>query len=149
MIELLVTISIIVIVFSIGIANYRDFSRREALNGISKQIKADLRTAQQLSLSGKKPESASCSVLDGYRFSLNGQNGYKLEAICNNSGVTSLVEHKVVDLGEDITISLVSPTVEFKVLGQGTNLETTNIITLTHTGGNQTTVRIGVGGDVE
>lgn len=150
LIELLVGISIISIVFSIGVANYRDFSRRESLNGISKQLKGDLRTAQQLALSGKKPDTGTCNVLNGYTFALNGANGYRISANCSNgAGGDILIEHKLVDLGSDVSISSTNPTIDFKVLGQGTSLTTSNIYTLSHISGMQTTIEVGVGGDVK
>ena len=149
LIELLVGISIIAIVFSIGVANYRDFARRESLNGIVKQIKGDLRTAQQLALSGKKPTSSSCDILNTYTFSLSGSSSYKIVTKCtSNSGVTSTVDYKIVNLDSNITISSPLSSIDFKVLGQGTNLSATNVITLTHVGGSQSTISVGVGGDV-
>lgn len=149
MIELLVGISIMAIVFTIGVANYRDFSRRQALVGVEKSLKADLRTAQQLALSGKKPDSGSCDVLNSYTFALNGSSGYRISANCSSGLGTTLIEYKLVSLANEFSISSTNPSVEFKVLGHGTNLVSSNTFTLNHTGGMQTTVVLGVGGDVK
>jgi len=149
LIELLVGISIIAIVFSIGIANYREFSRRQALTGISKQLKADLRSIQQLALTGQKPEGVSCNTLNGYSFTRSGSSGYTLSAYCSDAQGVLLParEIKTVNLGTDITISTTTPSFIFKVLGQGTDLLIQNTITLTHTSGNQINLVVGIGGD--
>ena len=42
LIELLVVITISIIIFGVGMAGYRECSRRQALTGILKQTKADL-----------------------------------------------------------------------------------------------------------
>lgn len=148
LIELLVGISIMAIVFTIGIANYRDFSRRQALVGVEKTLKGDLRTAQQLALAGKKPEGSTCDVLNGYTFALTGSSGYRISANCSNGLGTSSIEYKLVSLSGEFSISSTNPTVEFKVLGHGTNLVSANTFTLSHTAGMQTTIVLGIGGDV-
>ena len=53
LIELLVGISIIAIIFGVGFVSYREFSRRQSLTGVTKQLVGDLRLAQQLALTGQ------------------------------------------------------------------------------------------------
>ena len=146
LIELLVGLSIIAIIFSVGLAGYREFSRRQALTGVSKQLKADLRLAQQLALTGQKPEDVSCNTLDGYIFSRVSASSYRLLADC--AGIATPYVYKEVDLGTDITLTSTNTNFTFKVLGQGTDLTAINTITLTHTSGNQNSMVIGIGGDV-
>lgn len=149
LIELLVGISIVSIIFGIGFAGYRDFSRRQALTGVSKQFKADLRLIQQLALTGQKPTGVSCDTLNSYTFSRTSASTYNLIANCVSSlGVVSSPIYKTVNLGTDITYTSTNPTFRFKVLGQGTNLTANNVITLTHTSGTQAILTIGIGGDV-
>ncbi|MFZ3301750.1 MAG: prepilin-type N-terminal cleavage/methylation domain-containing protein [Microgenomates group bacterium] len=146
LVELLIGITIVSIVFGVGLAGYREFSRRQALTGVSKQLKADLRLAQQLALTGQKPDSVSCDTLDGYIFSRVDAYTYRLSADC--AGIATPYVYKEVNLGSDITISSTNASFMFKVLGQGTDLVASNTLTLTHTSGNQNIMVVGVGGDV-
>lgn len=141
LIELLVVITISIIVFGVGMAGYREFSRRQALTGILKQVKADLRLAQQLALTGQKPET--CSKLIGYTFTATSSN-YKIIANCLNGNL----ENKSVDMSINTTISAGS--IVFKVLGQGTNLSAPLTFTIANsTTGTTGTVIVGTGGDVQ
>ncbi len=142
LIELLVGISIIAIIFSIGFVSYREFSRRQALVGILKQVKSDLRLAQQFALTGQKPDG--CSTLSGYKFNRDDSLNYSLIAVCSNGSYI----YKSVSMPTDTTISAGSVT--FKVLGQGTDLSTPLTFTLTNLdAGTSGTVVVGIGGDVK
>lgn len=144
LIELLVGISIIGIVFSIGLAGYREFSRRQELVGVLKKIVADLRSAQQLAIGGQKPAGQICNVLDGYSFSRTSQTEYNLIANCSNAN------HIIKVVGLPNNVSLTEGSVMFKALGQGTNLEEDLIFTVTNIVSNSTgTVTIGIGGNIE
>ncbi len=150
LIELLVGLSIVSIIFSVGFAGYRDFSRRQALTGVSKQLKSDLRLAQQLALTGQKPDGVACDTLNGYTFNRINSNEYSLVANCTNGGVTlTSPEYKRVDLGDDITLTATVSSFQFKSLGQGTNLSAANTLTLTHISGNVSVLNVGVGGDIK
>ena len=143
LIELLVAITVISIVFAIGYASFREFSRRQALTGIVRSVTSDLRLAQQLSLTGEKPETGSCTTLEGYSFAPNSGN-YTVTANCSNAD--RLI--KTVTLESGVTIS--GPTVQFKVLGQGTNLNSTATLTINHSVlGNSVTITVGKGGEVK
>lgn len=150
LIELLIGITIISIVFGVGLAGYREFSRRQVLSGATKRMKADLRLAQQLALTGQKPEGSSCPTLNNYAFSKIGASRYTLAANCTNTlgVVLSPIIIKTVDLGSDTTFTAGTFTIRFKVLGQGTDLTTSDVITLTHASGSVSTIVVGVGGDV-
>jgi type II secretory pathway pseudopilin PulG len=152
LIEILVSISIIVILFLVGFAGYREFSRRQQLVATVRQVREDIRLTQELAIASKKP--AGCSVLDGYYFVVIPANTYQIQSVC---GVVTTVE-KAVTLPSGFTISGLSPnltpsnSILFKTLGQGTNIPTapgsTNI-TLTHTDyGSVTTVTVTAGGEI-
>lgn len=150
LIELLVGLSILVIVFTVGISGYREFSRRQALTGVIKEIKGNIRLIQQLALTGQKPEGLSCPTLNSYTFTRSSSTIYTLTANCvNSSGVPLNHDIKSVDLtNSSVTITSTNPSIVFKVLGQGTSLSSANTITLTHVSGSQTTLVIGVGGEI-
>lgn len=145
LIELLVGMSIMAIIFSLGLASYRDFSRRQALTGITKSIISDLRMIQQKALSGEKRDSGCTTYLSGYRFDIT-SSGYDLKALCD---VTPIV--KQVNLSSQfITISSTADPIDFKVLGQGTNLTTTATITITNTKISKSSIiTVGVGGEIK
>lgn len=144
LIELLVGITIISIVFTIGYAGFREFSRRQALSGVVKSIKADLRLAQQLASSGQKPneDQGTCAQLNGYTL-LFLTDSYTLTANCE---VNRLIKTVTLPAGITETNNL---SVKYKILGQGTNLTADLNLILTHTAtGNTFTMVIGKGGDI-
>ena len=113
LIELLVAVSVMGIVFSVGVAQYQEFNRRQIVLQAAQDLKSDLRLAQDKALAGEKP--SGCVTLEGYRLSFTSEKNYKIEAVCSG-GVTS--EVKSVDLSGNVT----GPSGEwvlFKVLAQG------------------------------
>ncbi len=153
LIELLVVITIGIIVFSAGFAGYREFSRRQLLSGITKQIKTDLRTAQQLALTGQKPQGATCTRLVSYDFDRINSTTYQIIAVCTNGPTTT----KSVSLPTGITFTSaaavgtdISDPISFKVLGLGTNLESNVTLTVSfNSATNPETIVIGKGGDIK
>lgn len=147
LVEILIGLTILAIVFSMGVASYREFSRRQELNGYIKKAISDIRLIQQKALSGQKPDAGlgSCSRLDAYSFVTNGGSSYSIVANCVGGNVTI----KSVDLG-NITVSATTANTRFKVLGLGTDLPGDNILTFRSTlTGNVATLTIGKGGDVK
>jgi prepilin-type N-terminal cleavage/methylation domain-containing protein len=152
LIEILVGLTIIGLIFSIGYVNFRDFSRREAVAGTGKKIQGDIRLAQQLALSGEKPDDIKCNGannLNGYNFRIYSANEYRIESACTGGDVV----YKAVILPSGITVTTPSPNpILFKVLGQGTNIGsgTEIVLTLTQTRtNNRFTVTIGAGGEIK
>lgn len=148
LIELLVGISIVAIVFGVGFVSYREFSRRQSLTGITKQLVGDLRLAQQLALTGQKPTGEVCTTLIGYIIARTSPTSYKLTADCSNDDFLI----KTVDMPADTTISVntLISSVTFKVLGQGTSLSSPLTFTITNSSaGTPGTLTIGIGGDIQ
>lgn len=151
-IELLIVITLVSIVFFIGYAGFRDFSRRQALNGVSKVIKSDLRLIQQFASSGQKPTTGICNKLDGYTFEILDNHQYTIRANCSNpTDVDILIKTvDIVNINRVVTFDPLPAimSVQFKVLGQGTNLVSNFTIRLTHVSGNIFDITVGKGGDV-
>lgn len=153
LIEILIALTVITILFTVGFVSYRDFSRRQALQGAVKVVQGDLRKTQQNAMSGIKPAGASCNnpnSLIGYNFTvLAGGSGYTIEASCSGGSIVM----DTVSIPTGITINpLPSPNpILFKVLGQGTNIPGTGTtITLSQTGtGSTLDITIGAGGDIK
>lgn len=122
LIELLIGISIIGIIFSVGFANFRDFARRQAIAGASREIAGELRLAQERALSGQKPSHVNCNDpnrLSGFSFLVEDSTSYSIQAVCS----AGTVDIKNVTLSPGIEISTPSPNpIVFKVLGEGTNI---------------------------
>lgn len=152
LIELLVTLSIVGIMFGFGYVSFRDFSRRQALEGTSKKIQGDLRLAQQQALSGKKPNDVKCNTpnrLDSVSINVYSTSAYRIEANCSGGDVLI----RDVELPEGIVINTpsVNP-LKFKILGQGTNLPdggSTEILIEQVGTTNSSTVTITTGGEIK
>lgn len=122
LIEILIGIVILSILFSIGFAGFRDFSRRQSLEVLARKIKGDLALAREKAISGEKPTDEVCLTLSGYNFLVETNSNYVLQAVC--SGVP--VEIKNVEIGSNLVISVPSPNpIVFKVLSKGTNIPPT------------------------
>ena len=154
LIEILVSLTIIGLLFGIGYVNFRDFSRRQAIAGAAKKIQGDLNLTQQLALSGQKPDDINCNppnLLSGYNFKIIPPSEYVIEANC--TGSSTAVIYKNVALSSDIIISSDSlTTISFKVLGQGTNIVQGGSVVLTLTQSqtkNKFDITIGAGGNIQ
>lgn len=144
LIELLITLTIVGLLFGFGFVNFRDYSRRQHLASVATAIKGDLRLAQEKALSGEMP--TGCTNLAGYDFNTS-PNSYQILANC----VADVVV-KTVALPADITASATYGTVSFKVLGSGTSLPAGGqaVITLTQIETGQTkTVTVTAGGEIK
>jgi prepilin-type N-terminal cleavage/methylation domain-containing protein len=152
LIEILVSLTIIGLLFSFGYVSFRDFSRRQAVIGTAKSIQADLRIAQADAISGQKPKPTDlihCSAaLDGYYFYIVSGTEYKIQISCGNT-----IDVKDVVLSNDTSISSPFPSpnpILFKVLGQGTNVGSSWTLNLTQIGtNNATTVSVTSGGEIQ
>lgn len=150
-IEILVALTIVSLIFGIGYVSFRDFSRRQALQGVVRTIRGDLRLAQEQAISGQKPQDVFCDspdTLSGFYFDLITPNNYRLVAQCSGGNVTS----KDVSIAADISITSNQDPIVFKVLGQGTNVPqaTPAIITLTQAGtSNRATITITSTGEIK
>lgn len=157
LIEILVTVAIIGILFSVGYANFRSFSQRQAVKDAAKLIQADLRLTQQIALSGQKPDDVNCNSptnsLNGYLFLILSESTYEIRASCTGGVVSEAT--KTVNLGSGAVFSSPFPSpnpILFKVLGQGTNISdgenaTIGIVQLGTN--NQSTITVSSGGQIQ
>src|SRR3990167_10524628 len=84
LIELLVGLTIVGLLFGFGFVSFRDFSRRQAIEGAAKKVQGDLRLAQSLALAGKKPNSTYCNdpnILDSYSLIIINSQEYDIEIV--------------------------------------------------------------------
>ncbi len=126
LIELLVVVSIIGILFTIGIAQYMNFNRSQILDQTAQELKNNLRLAQTMAFTGEKP--GECIALDGYQVSFS-SDSYIIQPVCGGNVVDSGKKTFYLPLGVGFT-SIPSP-ILFKVLAQGTSLADNLTISLT------------------
>ena len=122
LIELLVAISIIGILFTIGMAQYRNFNRRQILLQASQDLKNNLRSAQSRALAGEKTASwcdDTGEYLRGYRLRFSSASNYLIESVCSDDTVLTI---KDFNLPSNVTGEN-GKTVLFKALGQGVDDE--------------------------
>ncbi|MDO8504061.1 MAG: prepilin-type N-terminal cleavage/methylation domain-containing protein [bacterium] len=132
LIELMVALTIAALLFLVGYASYREFIRRQALDNTYKELKSDLKLAQQLALSGEKPSSCT-GALFGYQVAF-AQDSYTVSASCGG-----MVQVRTRSLSPGITLSGAN-TILYKVIGEGTTLTGDISITLTQTSTGRTKV---------
>lgn len=150
LVEMLVVMTIIGILFAVGIARYQVFNRNQILTQAAEELKNNLRLAQQKALAGEKPAiSGFCTdpgdTLASYRlkFIPSGLR-YNIKAICSDGSVqpNDFISY---NLPENVT-GPGGQEVLFKVLGQGIDANSQVTFTLTYSGvgiRNVTVTRVG------
>ncbi|GEM_PF-1558630 len=151
LLEVLLVIAVLALLFVVGFSNYRDYERRQKVSSITRQIKADLRLAQESAIAGKKPQN-NCDILEGYAFWLDQltKKDYKIYVLCRQTSGGSLVAQEVKSYTvkePNILLSInpvlpytLPPTlsssggIQFKALAMGTNIPDGSQVTLTVSG---------------
>lgn len=163
-IEVLVVIVIIGLVMAVGSVRYSDFTKRQQVVTVKRQLMADIRAAQSDAASGIKPGGCNSQsyTLEGYAFRLLSSGGpstpasYETFALCKSSVATEnfITKSASLPLGVTIVITtspgpLVNPVI-FKPLANGTNLAggATSTITI-NTGINSDRIQIGSAGEIK
>ena len=144
LIELLVIISIIGLLFTLGLAAYNNFNRRQLVDQATQELENNLRLAQSKAMAGQKPEGCTGTLL-GYRVenlvSPEGDSYYTISAACSQSVVIGTY---TLSTG----LSLTGPgSVLFKVLGQGTDVDQTATFNVSGFG-KTNEVKVGVAGEI-
>lgn len=129
-VEIILTIGILIVIFSLAMANYRGFTLNRSLDSARLGIISDLKLAQEYSISGKIP--AGCVNLQGYLFSINydpdpDSNFYTVTADCATD-----VNIKTVYLSgsvKNVRFTGAQSAVLFEILGNGTNIASGNSVT--------------------
>lgn len=122
LVELVVVLMTMSLLFTFAYASYREFARRQQVTSALGLLKSDLRLAQQLATSGKKPTSG-CTRLDGYELFVEcSSKRYTIYPRCD--GATGSTAFKTVNFPFGVTFSSTtgSSSLIFKVLGNGVNI---------------------------
>lgn len=146
LIEILVSLTIVSLVFGVGYVSFREFARRQALAGAARSLRGNLRLGQEQALAGKKP--GGCNILDGYRFSAASETQYTIEAVCSNGNFS--IGKSSVPFPSGVSMNPVPGNILFKVLGQGTDLGSDVEVNLVQEAtGNTIKVTITTGGEIK
>ena len=150
LIEILVALTIVGLLFSFGFVNFRDFSRRQQLSGIVKQIQGDLRLAEEDAITGQKPSTCgSAKTLESYGFEIILGTEYKINAYCSaNTKIT--IKDVLLPPGITISTSSMNQFVKFKILGQGIDADSDWVLVITQTTtGNIANITVTSGGEIK
>lgn len=138
-IELVIVLSIMGIMFSVGSANFRDFQRRRTVESVAENIRSEMRLAQQYAISGRKPQDCVDNdwTLKSYQvYQTDSIHQYHIGAVCDDgdedtpdlscpthdSSYPSLCVRTIElpgNVNVDFTSTSTPPGVEFLVLARG------------------------------
>ena len=157
-IELIISIFILILIFTVAQTNYRGYILNKSLDAARSQMISDIRLAQEYALAGRK--SLTCSGLNGYTFTLNAASNatsYLVRASCGGSFET-VKSVSLSIIATNVTANYSGSTgttngILFKILGQGNDISTTNtnvVITLSQeTSGYSRAITISQGGEIK
>ncbi len=120
-IELLIVISTMALLFSLGFSNYRGYQQRQRIVNAARILRSDLRFTQEQALAGIKPDT--CGILNGYRLTYSTPTEYQVSANCDDG--TNNVDIKTISLASSssgIQFSSAFPLIFFNVLGRGVKM---------------------------
>jgi prepilin-type N-terminal cleavage/methylation domain-containing protein len=125
LIELMVAISIMALLFGVGLAGYQQFNQSRKATEAAKTFRSDLNFARSKALAGeKKTGCQNTDILAGW-YLRTGASSYSLYCRCGGS---DLLE-KTVSLAS-VSLSPAGQDILFKPLAQGTNLPSSLSLTL-------------------
>lgn len=131
-IEILIVVIIMFILFGVGTAGYRGFQRRKELDGAANKIKADLRLAQEMAMSGiGKDKCALGETMVAVVFSVSSP-AYTINTGCSDGTNTNIYPVSTYDLSTyypNITVGSTGDVI-FNILGRG--VENDETVTVNH-----------------
>ncbi|MFC1710232.1 Tfp pilus assembly protein FimT/FimU [Patescibacteria group bacterium] len=147
LIEILVVVSILAVLVTVGYGRFRDFSRRQALAAVVRQIEGDIRTTQELAIAGKKPESVACTTLEAYKFEVSSSSAYSIYAVCAPEG--DIVYKDNIEVSSNYTLGTAPSSISFLTVGRGNDAGVGYTVTVNQTAtGDSNTLTVTRGGDV-
>ncbi len=83
LIELLLILSLIALLFSLGMAQYNRFNRSQTLTKTKDELVSNLRLAQSKAMVAEKPFECGDDELEGHRLEFINNHSYRIVAVCN------------------------------------------------------------------
>jgi prepilin-type N-terminal cleavage/methylation domain-containing protein len=127
LIELVITISIVMMMIVGATASYGNFNNINTLKQAALTLKNNLRFAQANASSGNKP-TVGCTKLSSYQVSFTGSS-YRIQPYCDPEGAVG-PNITTVTLPRGITIPSPPSAILFYILSKGTNIPGTTSIVL-------------------
>lgn len=142
--ELLVTISLIIILAGLSIPSFNNFTKSQNLRQAVKTLKTDLRSAQNKAVNGVDRDDK-----EGWGVSfVGGQNYYTLCSYDESAGSCSNISNSNA-FSEGITvISTTSSYVAFEMI-TGEVINPGTLVTIGYSGGETRSIRIDTAGNIE
>lgn len=138
-IELIVTVTIVLLLSGFFVASYNTFNRSQAVVQAAQTLKTNLVNIRTRAISSDKPQN--CDELQGYQVAFPSDTTYTSVALCTVSGLTEEVGTKVTyTLPKTVTFFPIPSTFIFYVLDRGASAD--QVITLKGIG---KTLEIGIG----
>ncbi len=145
LIELLIVITLITLLFTLGMAQYNQFNRRQILTKAKDELISNLRLAQGKSLAGEKPNACGDEILTGHKLKFVNNQNYKIVAVCDGE-----VDLKTeISLSTGVTKQSGPNEVFFKGLSQGTDIVNQVEIVLEDSSGETKTITITSTGEIK
>jgi len=131
LIEIIIVTVIIGLLFTTGYASYRNFSQRQTVLSEARKLEGNIRLAQELAFTGKKPQIAECNDplqrLNGYHLKIDAANSsYAIRADCTGNSDIDIA--KEFTLPTVLSISATTSDMLFKVLGQGNDIPASGVV---------------------
>lgn len=156
-VELMVVMLVMAILFSVGMANYREFQRRQAVESAVRQVRADISLAREYALAARK----NCTgvlhpndELNGYDVTIDAATDtYTIREVCLHDPNDPIsLEYFGVKTGvkfpQIIQITTTVSPIRFYVLGRGTDLVGDATITISDSLGNSNTIIVTPAGEI-
>lgn len=123
LIEMIVVITIIMIISTIGIASFVDYGRTQEVNTATLEIASMLQLARSRTISQIRPPDSvvQCSgkTLDGYRVTFSDSRNYLLKAVCEGNEYNLPNESRTLSSNLSITSLSFPNSFTFRVLTGG------------------------------
>jgi len=129
LVELLIVITIMASLLSLGLASFTSFNKRERLKQAALTLKATLRFAQTKSISSEKPAS-DCTQFVGLRVSFTSEN-YSTQHECSPEGLVGTVDTVTLPVG--VTFDPIPSSFTYLTHSNSVNLDSDQSLILTNT----------------
>lgn len=146
LVELLITLSIIALLFSLGLTQYNRFNRRQVLIRAKDNLISELRLAQAKSLASEKPSDCGINPLVGHKLEFTSNQNYQIVAVC---GEALPVVKESMSLPIGVTKDSGPDEILFKVLSQGIDIDGEQEIVITDDFGQSQTITINNVGEIK
>jgi len=83
LIELLFVLSLIALLFSLGMAQYNRFNRSQTLTRAKDELVSNLRLTQSKAMVAEKPTECGENKLEGHRLEFINNHSYRIVAVCD------------------------------------------------------------------